>query len=159
VDLIVYATGFFASENNIPYPVIGRNKLSIQDSWKDGAHAYLGTVVPSFPNFFILVGPNTGIGHTSALHIMESQIAYLMEAISSMRQNNWKTIEIKEDVEYEYNDKIQKQLSKTVWQTGGCKSWYQNESGRNTTLYPNYSFVFRKAASKFKMQDHLIGLS
>jgi cation diffusion facilitator CzcD-associated flavoprotein CzcO len=159
VDLIVYATGFFASENNIPYPVIGRNKLSIQDSWKDGAHAYLGTVVPSFPNFFILVGPNTGIGHTSALHIMESQIAYLMEAISAMRQNKWKTIEIKEDVEYEYNDKIQKQLSKTVWQTGGCKSWYQNESGRNTTLYPNYSFVFRKAASKFKMQDHLIGLS
>ena len=156
VDLIIYATGFYASENNIPYPVIGRNKQSLQEAWKDGAHAYLGTVVPSFPNFFILVGPNTGIGHTSALHIMESQITYLMDAITTMRKNQWKTIEIKDEVEYAYNEKIQEQLNRTVWQTGGCKSWYQNSSGRNTTLYPNFSFVFRKAASKFIKNEHLI---
>jgi len=159
VDLIIYATGFYASENNIPYPVIGRNKMSIQESWQNGAHAYLGTVVPYFPNFFILIGPNTGIGHTSALHIMESQIEYSLKAINAMRKNNWKTIEIKKDVEFAYNEKIQKQLSKTVWQTGGCKSWYQNKSGRNTTLYPNYSFVLRKAVSEFIKNDHLVVLS
>ncbi len=155
VDLIIYATGFHASENNIPYPILGRNKLSIQDSWKKGAHAYLGTTIPNFPNFYILVGPNTGIGHTSALHIMESQIKYIMQAINEMKQNNWKTIEIKEDVETDYNKKIQKKLSKTVWQTGGCKSWYQNKWGKNTTLYPDFSYVFRKA-SKFVKNDHWI---
>lgn len=156
VDLIIYATGFHASENNIPYPVIGRNGLSIQESWKDGAHAYIGTVVPHFPNLFILVGPNTGIGHTSALHIMESQMKYIMKTILAMRKNNWKAVEIKEEVEVAYNELIQKQLSTTVWQTGGCKSWYQTESGKNTTLYPTYSFVFRKDTSKFKKEEHLI---
>ena len=156
VDLIVYATGFHASENNIPYPVIGRNGLSIQESWIEGAHAYIGTVVPHFPNLFILVGPNTGIGHTSALHIMESQMKYIMKTIQAMRNNNWKSVEIKEDVENAYNEKIQKQLSKTVWQIGGCKSWYQTESGKNTTLYPTYSFVFRKDASEFKKEEHLV---
>jgi len=156
VDLIVFATGFHASEHNIPYPIIGRNGLSVQEAWKDGAHAYIGTVVPNFPNLFILVGPNTGIGHTSALHIMESQMKYIMETLKAMRINHWKTVEIKEDVEIAYNDKIQKQLAKTVWQIGGCKSWYQTESGKNTTLYPTYSFVFRKATSKFKKEEHLV---
>jgi len=156
VDLIVYATGFHASENNIPYPIIGRGGLSIEDSWKDGAHAYLGTTVPYFPNLFILVGPNTGIGHTSAIHIMESQMKYIMETLKVMHKNNWKTVEVKENIELAYNKKIQKQLSKTVWQTGGCKSWYQTESGKNTTLYPDFSFVFRKASSKFKKEEHLV---
>jgi len=156
VDLIIYATGFYASENNIPYPLIGRDSITIQESWKDGSHAFLGTTIPRFPNLFILVGPNTGIGHTSALHIMESQITYIMKALSEMRKNNWKSIEVKEEVEFDYNKKIQEQLKKTVWQTGGCKSWYQTKSGKNTTLYPNYSFVFRKEASKFNKSDHLI---
>ena len=156
VDLIVYATGFYAAEHNIPYPVIGRNGLTLEEYWKDGAHAYIGTVVPHFPNLFILVGPNTGIGHTSALHIMESQMKYIMETLKAMRQNKWKSVEVKEDVESAYNQKIQKQLAKTVWQIGGCKSWYQTKEGKNTTLYPTYSFVFRKATSKFKKKEHLV---
>ena len=73
-----------------------------------------------------------------------------------MKNNNWKSVEIKENIEKAYNEKIQKQLSKTVWQIGGCKSWYQTESGKNTTLYPTYSFVFRKAASEFKKEEHLV---
>jgi hypothetical protein len=79
-----------------------------------------------------------------------------METLKTMRKNQWKTVEIKEDVEIAYNKKIQKQLSKTVWQIGGCKSWYQTESGINTTLYPTYSFVFRKATSKFKKKEHFV---
>jgi len=156
LDLIVFATGFNASENNIPYPVCGRNGMTLEKSWRQGAHAYVGTTVPFFPNYFILVGPNTGIGHTSALHIMESQMNYIMQALNSMRKNHWKSIEIKEEVEKDYNKKIHEKLSKTVWQIGGCKSWYQTRDGKNTTLYPSFSFVFRKDSAKFNSDDHLI---
>lgn len=69
-------------------------------------------------------------------------------------KNNWKTVEIKEEIEDAYNEIIQKQLSTTVWQTGGCKSWYQTKTAKNTTLYPTYSYVFRKDTSKFKKEEH-----
>jgi len=156
VDLIVYATGFQASENNIPYPVIGRDGISLKEIWKDGSHAYAGTTVPYFPNFFILAGPNTGSGHTSAIYFIESQLKYINETIIAIKKNYWKSVEIKESVENAYNLKIQKLLSKSVWQTGGCKSWYQTASGKNTALYPTFTFLFRKATSNFEPALHLI---
>lgn len=88
VDLIVYATGFHASENNIPYPVIGREGRTLEEEWKNGAHAYLGTMIPHFPNFYILGGPNTGIGHTSAIHLMESQMFYIMKMIQNKERKS-----------------------------------------------------------------------
>ncbi len=156
VDLIVWATGFHAAEDNIPYPVRGRQGLLLQDYWQDGAHAYIGTAIPHFPNFFILAGPNTGIGHTSALHIIESQLNYVMDALLKMRQHGWHSVEVKEDIEQTYNQWVQEKMQKTVWQTGGCHSWYQTADGKNTTLYPTYSFLFRKATARMKEADHLV---
>ncbi|HHL52267.1 MAG TPA: NAD(P)/FAD-dependent oxidoreductase [Flammeovirgaceae bacterium] len=156
VDLIVWATGFHAAEDNIPYPVRGRQGLLLQDYWHDGAHAYIGTAIPHFPNFFILAGPNTGIGHTSALHIIESQLNYVMDTLLKMRQHGWQSVEVKEDIEKTYNKWVQEKMQKTVWQTGGCHSWYQTADGKNTTLYPTYSFLFRKATARMKEADHLM---
>ncbi len=156
VDLIVWATGFHAAEDNIPYPVRGRQGLLLQDYWQDGAHAYIGTAIPHFPNFFILAGPNTGIGHTSALHIIESQLNYVMDVLLKMRQYGWQSIEVKEEIEQIYNQWVQEKMQKTVWQTGGCHSWYQTADGKNTTLYPTYSFLFRKATARMKEADHLV---
>jgi cation diffusion facilitator CzcD-associated flavoprotein CzcO len=156
VDFIVFATGFHAAENTIPYPVLGKNGVGITEKWKNGAYAYIGTVVEDFPNFYIIMGPNTAIGHTSAIFMMECQMEYITKAISNKIQNAWKSIEIKKDVVEEYNKKIQKQLEGTIWNKGGCKSWYQTKDGKITTLYPTFSFIFKKQTSEFKKEEHLI---
>ncbi len=156
LDLIIYATGFHASENQIHYPVIGKGGMPLSEKWKDGASAYLGTTIPYFPNFFMLAGPNTGTGHISALHFIESQLIYVMRMIDDAHKNGWKSFEIKTDVEQAYNEKVQQELSGTVWQTGGCKSWYQMENGKNTTLYPGFATSFRNRIKKITLDDHLI---
>ncbi|MCP4441658.1 MAG: NAD(P)/FAD-dependent oxidoreductase [Aureispira sp.] len=155
VDVIVYATGFHAAENNIPYPVIGRDGMTINESWKDYAHAYLGTTVPYFPNFYMLLGPNTGIGHTSAIYMIEAQMEYIVQALVEKRKNDWKAIEIKEQIEKDYTNRMHRLHKKTVWQSGGCKSWYQNAEGRNIVLYPTFTYKFRKECAKLKWHHHI----
>lgn len=153
VDLIVYATGFHGSENNIPYPVIGREGASLKEAWEDGAHAYLGTLVPRFPNFFMMMGPNTGTGHTSVIYFIESHVKLIVQAIQQLLKNDWKWVDIRADVEQQYNEKIQRRLKKTVWMTGGCHSWYLTKSGKNTTLFPTFSFDFRRYVSRFNEKE------
>ncbi|MCH2043756.1 MAG: NAD(P)/FAD-dependent oxidoreductase [Saprospiraceae bacterium] len=156
VDLIVYATGFKASENNISYPIIGKGGFSLQEYWGDEAHAYLGSTVPYFPNFYLVTGPNTGLGHNSIIHVIESQLQYIGQAIAARKQNGWQAIEVQAETEREYNKLIQKQLERTVWQNGGCESWYQTQQGVNTVLYPSFTFEFRRLTSKFKPKEHII---
>ena len=157
VDLIVYATGFHASENTVVYPITGKNGITVDEAWKDGAHAYLGTMVPDFPNLFIIAGPNTGTGHTSAIGLIESQLEYITRAIKHKQDKNLKSIEVKADVEEKYNAKIQKQLKGSVWEIGGCHSWYLTEDGKNTTLYPTFSFIFRRDCKRLKAGEHVFG--
>lgn len=155
VDIIVYATGFNAAENNIPYVVKGREGVTIQEAWKDYAHAYLGTTVPYFPNFYMLLGPNTGIGHTSAIYMIEAQLEYIVQALLAKRKNDWKAIEIKEQIEKNYTNRIHRLLKKTVWQSGGCESWYQDSEGRNVVLYPTFTYQFRKDCARLKWHHHI----
>lgn len=155
-DLVVFATGFHASEDVVVYPVIGRNETTLEDAWHHHAHAYLGTTVPNFPNLFLLAGPNTGTGHTSAIGMLESQLEYIMRAIEHKQKKNWKTIEVKQSVEEKYNEMLQKELAKSVWQTGGCSSWYQTKDGINTTMYPRFTFLFKKDCQNFKPKEHII---
>lgn len=157
VDLIVYATGFKAAADSVPFEIIGRNKLSIHSYWEKGAKAYYGTSVANFPNLFFLMGPNTGTGHTSVIYFIESQMNYILDALIQSKQKAWKSIEIRKDVQDEYNTMIQQQLKNSIWQVGNCKSWYQNSAGLNTTMYPNFSFVFRKHTKSFKEALHEIG--
>jgi cation diffusion facilitator CzcD-associated flavoprotein CzcO len=159
VDLIIYATGFHVSENIVAYPVIGKGGTTIDEEWKDGAHAYLGTMVPGFPNFFIVTGPNASTGHTSVIGLIESQVEYIMRAIAHKKKKQAYTIEIRTEVEKAYNEKIQKKLKGTVWQTGGCHSWYQTKDGKITTLYPTSSFIFRSDCKNFKPKNHIFGFS
>jgi cation diffusion facilitator CzcD-associated flavoprotein CzcO len=156
VDLIIYATGFHASENVVVYPVVGKGGRTVDEEWAHHAHAYLGTTVPNFPNFFILAGPNTGTGHTSAIGMIESQLEYVLAALKHRKKHNWRSIEVKEDVESAYNDRIQKKLKTSVWQTGGCHSWYQTEDGYNTTMYPDFTFLFRRDCKNFQPGKHHI---
>ena len=156
LDLIVFATGFHAAEKAIPFDIIGKENLSIHDYWKDGAKAYYGTMVAHFPMLFFLMGPNTGTGHTSVIYFIESQMNYIMDALKKAKANNWKAIEIKEEVQDQFNTKIQRQLKNSIWHRGACDSWYINSAGLNTTMFPNFSFVFRHHTKSFKKDLHHI---
>jgi cation diffusion facilitator CzcD-associated flavoprotein CzcO len=149
VDAIVYATGFHASEAVAPFEVRGTGGRELNELWKDGAEAYLGTSVAGFPNWFLLVGPNTGLGHNSMVFMIESQVTYVLDAIKKMRAKRWKTVDVLPRTQAAFNAKIQERLGTTIWQTGGCTSWYQTRDGKNTTLWPGFTVEFRLRTRRF----------
>ncbi len=148
VDAIIYGTGFKAQDPMPRGTVFGTGGVDLLDAWKTGPEAYLGLSVAGFPNFFMLVGPNTGLGHNSMVFMIESQVAYVMDALKTMRKQKLRAVDVKPDAQVTFNKGIQGQLSKTVW-TSGCKSWYVDANGKNTTLWPGFTFIYRGKTRRF----------
>jgi len=157
VDLVVFATGFDAEHGIVSYTVNGKNENQLQKFWESYPRAYLGTSIPDFPNFFIITGPNTGIGHTSALFVIESQMKYIMKAIKTVRLHKYRTIEVKKEAEAEYTKMIHQEMEKTVWKSGGCNSWYQSDSGHVIAMFPGFTFTYNLMARNFKFNHHQFG--
>jgi cation diffusion facilitator CzcD-associated flavoprotein CzcO len=155
-DCLIFGTGFQVADPFPPGVVRGRVGVDIVDTWRDGAHAYLGTTLPGYPNFFMIVGPNTGLGHNSMVFMIESQVEYILRALKTMRDERADAIEVRPQVERSYNEQIQQKLGRAIWSTGGCKSWYLDpKTGKNTTLWPGFAYKFRQATSTFSMDDYL----
>lgn len=154
VDLIIYSTGYDATDGVISYPVIGKEDTALSDFWADYPRAYLGTSMPKFPNLFIVTGPNTGIGHTSAIFIIEAQMQYIMQSIKNASTKKNQVIEVKGGEEQRYTHMIHTEMQKTVWEFGGCNSWYKSASGKVVAMFPGFSFSFRKLAGDFKPEHH-----
>ncbi|WP_395343226.1 flavin-containing monooxygenase [Ningiella sp. W23] len=156
LDVIVYATGYDAADSMISYQVVGKNGIELQAQWQEYPRAYLGTSMPNFPNFFVVTGPNTGIGHTSAIFVIESQMRYIMQCIEKLQAPDVLSMEPTEYAEDNYTNMVHSEMEKTVWHYGGCHSWYQNKSGKVIAMFPGFSFNYRLMCKKFKAQDHLI---
>ena len=155
LDLIVYATGYDAVDGVTTYTVHGRNGTPLTAAWAEYPRAYLGTAMPAFPNLFVMLGPNTGIGHTSALFIMESQLMYVMGCIQEVRRRGARSVEPTAAAERRYTDHIHDEMQRTVWMDGGCNSWYRNDaSGKVIAMYPGFSFTYRWNARRFRAADH-----
>ena len=155
VDAIIYGTGFRA---NAPLPhgmIAGRGGQDIWDAWREGPQAFLGTTVAGFPNLFMLVGPNTGLGHSSMVFMIEAQIRYVMDALRVLRKRNLKYIDVRSDVQARYNRRLQGQLRRAVWTAGGCKSWYLDANGRNVTLWPGFTWRFWLLTRRFRPEHYL----
>src|SRR4029434_5164776 len=123
VDAIVLATGFAVGLARAPFPIIGLGGATLDDVWRNGAVAYKGVSVSGFPNWFIMMGPNTGPGHTSVLVYTESQIDYALQAIRSMIANGIKYVTVRQEVQDEYNAGIKRRMRHMAW-SSGCTSWY-----------------------------------
>lgn len=150
VDAIVVATGFWTTSLPIAGRIVGREGRTLAEEWADGGmSAYKGTTVHGFPNLFTIVGPNTGQGHTSMVFIIESQVAYIRDAIRTMRRRGYAAAEPRAEVQRRWNSRLQRRMRRTVWNTGGCSSWYLDEHGRNTTLWPRSTVSFRRALARF----------
>lgn len=150
VDTIIFGTGFHATDPLPTGMVYGEKGIDIMDAWKNGAEAYKGTTVNGFPNLFLIVGPNVGLGHSSMVYMIESQIAYVMDALKLMQKKNIKSLDVKAEPQAEYNREIQSQLGGAIWAVGGCNSWYIDpKSGKNVTLWPGFTWAFRRKLKKF----------
>lgn len=156
LDTIVLATGFQSSEVFAPFAIRGRGGQELGERWKDGAEAYLGTTVSGFPNLFMLAGPNTALGHSSVVYMIESQIAYVLDALRTMRSRALKTLEVHKDVQDAFNQRLHDRLRRTVWATGGCHSWYQTRTGKITTLWPGFTFEYRWRLRRFDPRNYAL---
>jgi cation diffusion facilitator CzcD-associated flavoprotein CzcO len=137
VDLLIHGTGFRATEPMIGIRLVGRGGVEIHDAWRERMSAFLGVTVSGFPNFFILLGPNTGLGHNSVVLMIEAQVRYVMSCLELMRRRGQKVMHLRPESQKRFVEDIMQRMGRTVWQTGGCRSWYQDQkTGENTTLWP-----------------------
>lgn len=143
-DVLVFGTGFAATDPVGDLAVVGRDGVDLRTAWADGMRAHKGTTIAGFPNFFLMPGPNTGTGHTSQVFMIEQQIAHTMAALTRLRERGDAVIEPRPEAQATFNRWIDRRMEKTVWIRGGCSSWYLDEQGRNTTLWPASSLRFRR---------------
>jgi cation diffusion facilitator CzcD-associated flavoprotein CzcO len=159
VDVLIYGTGFRVTDNPTTHRIFGRSGVSLAAHWAGtptGMSAYCGTTIPDFPNFFMLAGPNTGIGHTSLVVMIEAQVQHVVGALESLARGGSSVVEVRPQVAAEWGDEIQRKAAPTVWNSGGCSSWYLDEAGRNTTLWPDYTFRFVRRVRDFSAQDYVL---
>ncbi|RMP68564.1 hypothetical protein ALQ18_03555 [Pseudomonas marginalis pv. marginalis] len=155
-DCLIFGTGFQASD---PLPrgcIIGRDGIDLMHTWQHGAYAYKGTTVPGYPNLFLIIGPNTGLGHNSMVLMIEAQVSYILDALRRMQQQRIATLEVKPAVTQAYNQHLQSKLKRSIWNTGGCQSWYLDpRTGKNTTLWPGSTWRFKQLTRHCALKDYV----
>lgn len=157
VDAIVFATGFRVTDNPALERLTGPDERSLMEHWAGtGMRAYLGTTVDGFPNLFLMTGPNTGIGHTSLLVMIEAQIGYIIDALRYVDAHSATRFEVRREVLERFNDELRSKMERTVWTQGGCASWYLDDKGRNSTLWPDFTWRFKMATRHFNPVDYVI---
>jgi cation diffusion facilitator CzcD-associated flavoprotein CzcO len=149
VDTIVLGTGFHVTDARFARIIRGRDGELMSDVWNGSPQAYRGTAVTGFPNLFMLTGPNTGLGHNSLVFMIEAQLDYLMDALRAMEQRGATRVEVRRAMQESYNAELQSRMGRTVWNSGGCSSWYIDANGRNTTIWPDFTWRFRQQTRQF----------
>jgi len=156
-DVLIYGTGFRTVEALTDLSVSGRGGVKLQDAWRDGAEAYHGITVPGFPNFFLLLGPNTGLGHNSVVFMIESQVQHVLSCLRLLAREGAETIEVRPAAARRFNDGIQRRLRRAVWSEGGCTSWYLDAGGVNRALWPGFSFEYWARTRRARRADYVTG--
>lgn len=154
LDVIVFATGFNVLNVPIFARIVGRGGVALADAWTPSASAHLGTSVNGFPNFFFLQGPNTGLGHTSVIIMIEAQIDHMLKAMAHVDAHHAAAIEPTARAQRQFVDDVQAGLAGSVWNTGGCRSWYLDANGYNATLWPDTTRAYTLKMRAFDPQDY-----
>ncbi|MDX6253337.1 MAG: hypothetical protein QOF10_6697 [Kribbellaceae bacterium] len=155
-DTIVLGTGFEISGNLTRIGLLGRDGVDLADAWKrDGIGAHLGIAVAGYPNLFLLVGPNTALGHSSMVFMIEAQVRYVMQALDLLRQRTGSYVEVREEAQDRFVSEVQDQLGDTVWQSG-CNSWYLDAQGRNSTIWPEFTVSYWRRTRRLDPADFVV---
>jgi cation diffusion facilitator CzcD-associated flavoprotein CzcO len=157
-DTIIFGTGFLVTDPPISYRVTGRTGETLAETWDGSPKAHLGMSVAGFPNFFLLLGPNTGLGHNSVLVMIEAQVDYLMQALAYRRSQALQSIEPRPEVQARFIDEVERGTEGSVWTAGGCASWYTDATGRNSTLWPGTVRAYQRRLRTFEPADYRVEL-
>lgn len=155
-DVIIYGTGFKVTDALMEQRIVGRDGLKIQEAWADGIEAHHGVTVAGFPNLFLLLGPNTGLGHNSVVFMIESQVRHVLSCLRLMARRKAEVIEVRPGAQRRYNDRLQRRLRRAVWNEGGCTSWYLDEHGVNRTLWPGFTFEYWARTRRARAADYTV---
>ncbi|MGW7288096.1 flavin-containing monooxygenase [Streptomyces sp. NPDC054847] len=155
VDAIVFGTGFHVTDMPIAERVVGAEGITLAEAWKDGMESLRGATAAGFPNWMTIIGPNTGLGNSSMILMIESQLNYMADY---MRQLNLlgagSALAARPSAVHAWNRRVQERMKRTVWNTGGCTSWYLDQNGRNTTIWPGTTTEFRGATRHVDLAEY-----
>jgi len=149
VDTIIFGTGFHVTDLPIMDRLRGRDGRTLGEHWDGSPRAYKGAAVAGFPNLFILVGPNTGLGHNSIVFMIESQVAYVASALQAMRRRGAAVLDVRPEAQAAYNAELERMTEGTVWVSGGCSSYYIDSKGHNSSIWPTFTWPFRRRTREF----------
>jgi cation diffusion facilitator CzcD-associated flavoprotein CzcO len=158
-DTIIYGTGFAITERAADQHLVGSGGISIGEAWRDGMEAYLGVAVHGFPNYFLIMGPNSGGGNQSIVFVIEAQVRYIIECLKLMERSAATRIEVRRSTQRVFNHRIHAKLEGSVWNSGGCNSWYLDDTGRNRAAWPGSSVSYWRrmrdpVPSAFDLSSH-----
>ncbi|MCA0143633.1 NAD(P)/FAD-dependent oxidoreductase [Blastococcus sp. LR1] len=154
-DTLVLATGFHVTDLPIAEKICGRDGRSLAEVWEEGMVTNRSAAVAGFPNMFLLVGPNVGVGHTSMVYMIESQVAYVDDALRTMETEDLAVLETTPEAQAAWRKLIAEKSKGTVWLAGGCASWYLDKHGHNSTLWPDFTFRFRKLTKALDRENYV----
>jgi cation diffusion facilitator CzcD-associated flavoprotein CzcO len=155
VDALILGTGFQVTTMPFMKHVHGRDGRSLMEAWGGTMKAHLGTSVSGFPNLFMLLGPNTGLGHTSVILMIESQIEHVLGALRYLEGRGLAAVEPTPEAQAEFIQQVDTRMASTVWMRGGCVSWYQDATGRVSTLWPGFTFTYRHRVERFEPSEYV----
>lgn len=156
VDTIILGTGFKPTEPPLAGHVRGRDGRTLAEVWAGSPRAHAGTTVNGFPNLFILLGPNTGLGHNSVVYMIEAQIEHMLAALKYVAHSGASAIEPRAEAQAAYVAEIERRMEGTVWTAGGCASWYLDRTGRNSTLWPDFTWRFRRRVARLNPDEYVL---
>jgi cation diffusion facilitator CzcD-associated flavoprotein CzcO len=154
-DILIWGTGFHVTDATDGLDITGANDLTLRDAWANGMQANLGTAVAGFPNFFILLGPHTGLGHNSVVLMIEAQVTHIGRVLTEMARKGLTAITPDTAKQAAFTQEMQDRHTDSVWQVGGCTSWYQDAAGRNTTLWPGTVGEYQRRMSQSGLEQYV----
>ncbi|WP_371556350.1 NAD(P)/FAD-dependent oxidoreductase [Streptomyces longwoodensis] len=156
-DAIVFGTGFHVTDMPIAERVVGAEGRTLAEVWKDGMEALRGATAAGFPNFMTVIGPNTGLGNSSMILMIESQLNYLADYLRQLTVLGGRAaLDARPSAVHAWNRRVQERMRRTVWNTGGCTSWYLDANGRNTTIWPGTTAEFRRATRRVDLAEYQV---
>ncbi|MFI9563297.1 flavin-containing monooxygenase [Streptomyces rishiriensis] len=154
-DVIVFGTGFHVTDMPIADRVVGADGRTLAESWKGGMEALRGASAAGFPNWMTIIGPNTGLGNSSMILMIESQLNYVADYLRQLGVLGGRAaLDARPSAVHAWNRRVQDRMRRTVWSTGGCTSWYLDASGRNTTVWPGTTAEFRRATRRVDLAEY-----
>ncbi|MFC9911761.1 flavin-containing monooxygenase [Streptomyces sp. NPDC059862] len=157
VDAIVFGTGFHVTDMPIAERVVGTDGRTLAEVWKDGMEALRGASAAGFPNWMTIIGPNTGLGNSSMILMIESQLNYMADFVRQLDVLGGRVaLDARPSAVHAWNRRVQERMKRTVWNTGGCTSWYLDAAGRNTTIWPGTTAEFRRATRRVDLAEYAV---